>query len=84
MMSVFSSLLPSFLLSGFVFPISNMPVVLQVLSNIAVTKFFLVAGRAIILKGAGFFAMWDQFLYMTIFAVVTLGISSVRMQKRSL
>lgn len=84
MISVFSSLLPSFLLSGFVFPISNMPVVLQVFSNIAVTKFFLVAGRAIILKGAGFFAMWDQFVYMAIFALVTLGISSVRMQKRSL
>jgi ABC-2 type transport system permease protein len=84
MVSVFSSLLPSFLLSGFVFPISNMPIVLQVLSNLAVMKFFLLAVRSIILKGVGFFPLWEQFLYMTIFAVVMLGVSSMRMQKRSL
>jgi ABC-2 type transport system permease protein len=82
MISVFSSLLPSFLLSGFVFPISNMPVVLQVLSNIAVNKFFLIVVRGVMLKGAGFGAVWPQFLYMGIFAIVTLGISIRRMKKR--
>ena len=84
MMSIFSSLLPSFLLSGFIFPISNMPVFLQVLSNIAANKFFLVVVRGIMLKGVGFSEMWDQFVYMGIFALVTLGVSSLRMQKRSL
>jgi ABC-2 type transport system permease protein len=84
LLSVFSSLLPSFLLSGFVFPVSSMPVVLQVLSNVAVNKFFLVALRGIMLKGAGLDAVWPQFLYMAIFAAVTLGISIRRMQKRSL
>ena len=84
LLSVFSSLLPSFLLSGFVFPISNMPVVLQVISNIAVNKFFLIVVRAVMLKGAGFEAVWEQFLYMLVFAAVTLGISSKRMQKRTL
>ena len=83
MLSVFSSLLPAFLLSGFVFPISSMPVFLQVISNISVTKFFLVIVRAIMLKGAGFGAVWDQFVYLFLFAVMTLGISSLRMQKRS-
>ena len=84
MISVFSSLLPSFLLSGFVFPIASMPVVLQVISNIAVNKFFLVVVRGVMLKGVGFEAVWEQFLYMAIFAAVTLGISTRRMQKRSL
>jgi ABC-2 type transport system permease protein len=83
MISVFSSLLPSFLLSGFVFPVSNMPVFLQVLSNLAVNKFFLVVIRSVMLRGVGFAAVWDQFLYMTIFAVVMLGLSIRRMQKRS-
>ena len=36
------------------------------------------------LKGVGFSEMWDQFVYMGIFALVTLGVSSLRMQKRSL
>ena len=84
MMAVFSSLLPSFLLSGFVFPISNMPVVLQLLSNIAVNKFFLITVRGIMLKGVGFAALWEQFLFMMIFAVITIGISVKRMQRRSL
>jgi ABC-2 type transport system permease protein len=83
MISVFSSLLPSFLLSGFIFPISNMPVFLQVLSNAAVNKFFLVVVRSVMLKGVGFGAVWPQFLYMAIFAAVMLGVSVKRMQKRS-
>jgi ABC-2 type transport system permease protein len=84
MVAIFSSLLPSFLLSGFVFPISNMPIVLQVLSNVAVNKFFLIVVRGVMLKGVGFGAVWEQFLFMWIFAAVTLGISVKRMSKRSL
>jgi ABC-2 type transport system permease protein len=84
MISVFSSLLPSFLLSGFVFPISNMPVVLQVLSNVAVAKFFLVIVRGVMLKGVGMEAVWPQFVFMLLFAAVTLGVSMRRMQKRSI
>jgi ABC-2 type transport system permease protein len=84
MISVFSSLLPSFLLSGFMFPISSMPVFLQVLSNVAIAKFFLVTCRGIILKGVGFAELWEQFLYMLVFALVMLGVSSRRMQKRTL
>ena len=84
MMSVFSSLLPSMLLSGFVFPIASMPIVLQVLSNIAVNKFFLVFVRGVMLKGVGLGVVWPQFLAIIAFAVVTLGISVRRMQKRTL
>ena len=83
MISVLSSLLPSFLLSGFVFPVSNMPVVLQIVSNLAVNKFFLVVVRSVMLKGVGFGAVWEQFVFMIIFATVMLGISMLRMKKRS-
>jgi ABC-2 type transport system permease protein len=84
MISVFSSLLPSFLLSGFVFPVSSMPVALQVISNIAVNKFFLVVVRGVMIKGVGFSAVQEQFLYMAIFTAVMLGVSIKRMQKRTL
>lgn len=84
MISVFSSLLPSFLLSGFIFPVSNMPVFLQVLSNVSVNKFFLVVVRGVMLRGVGFTAVWEQFLWMILFAVVTLGLSIRRMQKRTI
>ncbi|MEX1139080.1 MAG: ABC transporter permease [Bacteroidota bacterium] len=81
LMSVFSSLLPSFLLSGFIFPINSMPVALQVISNVIPVKFFLVIVRGIILKGVGITALWEQFLYLVLFAVVTIGISSIRLQR---
>jgi ABC-2 type transport system permease protein len=83
LVSVFSSLLPSFLLSGFVFPVASMPVFLQVLSNIAAVKFFLVIVRGVMLKGVGFTAVWPQFLYLFLFAAITLGISVKRFQKRA-
>jgi ABC-2 type transport system permease protein len=83
MISVFSSLLPSFLLSGFVFPVSSMPVALQVFSNIAVNKFFLIVVRGVMLRGVGFSAVWEQFVYMIIFALVMLAIGTRRMVKRS-
>jgi ABC-2 type transport system permease protein len=79
MISVFSSLLPSFLLSGFIFPIANMPWLLQVLSNLAVAKFFLVICRGIILKGTGLETLWAQFVFMLLFALVFLGVSARRM-----
>jgi len=54
-----------------------------VLSNIAAVKFFLVIVRGVMLKGAGFTAVWPQFLYLVCFAAVTLGISVKRFQKRA-
>jgi ABC-2 type transport system permease protein len=60
-----------------------MPVALQVISNLSPPKFFLVALRDIILKGVGPAAFWDQLAYMSIFAAVTLGISSVRLLKKA-
>jgi ABC-2 type transport system permease protein len=83
MMAVLSSLLPTFLLSGFVFPISSMPLALQVLSNIAVNKFFLIVVRGVMLKGVGFWAVWEQFVFMLLFAAITIAISVKRLRKRS-
>ena len=83
MISVFSSLLPSFLLSGFIFPIATMPVFLQVVSNLAVNKFFLIVVRSVMLKGVSFTAVWQPFASMAAFAALTLGLSALRMRKRS-
>ncbi|MEX0602829.1 MAG: ABC transporter permease, partial [Bacteroidota bacterium] len=79
--SIFSSLLPSFLLSGFIFPIDSMPVFLQVLSNIMPVKFFLVIVRSVILKGVGFAGVWEQFLYLALFGAIVLRISVFRLAK---
>jgi ABC-2 type transport system permease protein len=70
-------LLPSMLLSGFVFPIESMPIVLQWITNLTPTKFFLVILRDILLKGVGITAFWDQLLYLVIFSLVLLTLAVI-------
>jgi len=82
MMSVLSSILPTFLLSGLVFPIKSMPVALQVLSNITPTKFFIIILRDVMLKGLGPWAYWHELVYLSLFAVVTLGFSARKMAQQ--
>ncbi|MGA9116203.1 MAG: ABC transporter permease [Bacteroidota bacterium] len=83
MISVFSSLLPSFLLSGFVFPVASMPPVLQALSNLAVNKFFLIVVRGVMQKGVGIASLWEQFVFMLVFAAVMLTASAWRMKRHN-
>jgi ABC-2 type transport system permease protein len=75
------SMLPSIILSGFVFPIRSMPWWLQALSNITPAKFYLVILRSIVLKGVGLAAFWEQIVYLVIFAAVLLTVSTVRLRK---
>lgn len=70
------SLLPSLLLSGFVFPIESMPVVIQIITNITPTKFYIACLRAILLKGAGVENYWHQLLYMILFSVISVSIAA--------
>jgi ABC-2 type transport system permease protein len=81
MIAVFVSMLPTFILSGFVFPIRNMPIIIQGVTYLLPARYFLVALRAVILKGAGLSAFWDQALILAIYAVIMIGISSLRMRK---
>lgn len=69
-MATFATLLPSVILSGFVFPIESMPWLVQILTNITPAKFFIVILRSIIIKGVGLAAFWDQFLYLLLFTSV--------------
>jgi len=75
------SMLPTIILSGFMFPIRSMPVFLQVLSNITPAKYYLVILRSIILKDVGFAAWWDQVLYLCMFITVVLTLSVLRFKK---
>jgi drug efflux transport system permease protein len=80
--STMVSLLPTFILSGFVFPIESMPPVIQILTNITPAKFFIVILRDILLKGVGLSAFWLQLIYLLLFAVFFLGLAII-VNKRS-
>jgi len=70
MMTTFFFLLPFLLLSGFIFPIDNMPQVVQWLTYINPLRFFLVIIRGIFLKNVGFQVLWPQYLALAILGFV--------------
>lgn len=75
------SMLPTIILSGFMFPIRSMPWWLQILSNVTPAKFYLVILRSIILKGVGIAAFWEQIVYLILYATILLTISTLRFKK---
>jgi ABC-2 type transport system permease protein len=81
-LATLATMLPSILLSGLVFPIENMPLVLQGLSLIIPARYFLDILRGIFLKGVGFFALWQDFVAMTILCLFFLSIAFRRFHKR--
>lgn len=81
LIAILTTMLPTFILSGFVFPIRNMPPVIQAITYLVPGRYFLAALRAIILKGAGLGAIWDQFLLLAAFATLSIGVSAVRLGK---
>ena len=65
--STMVSLLPSFILSGFIYPIESMPAAIQVITNITPVKFYIIILRDILLKGVGMEAFWPPVIYLIIF-----------------
>ena len=79
--ALLSSMLPTMILSGFIFPISSMPVVVQAITHIVPARYFLVALRAIVLKGADITAFWQDLVALAIFATVAMGLASLRLRR---
>lgn len=77
------TVLPAFLLSGFIFPLENMPAPIQAVSHIVVARYFVTILRGIYLKDVGLAVLWPQALFLLGFALLILGIS-VRTFKKKL
>ncbi len=81
-MSMFLFLMPVNLLSGFMFPITSMPTVMQYLTYLNPLRYYLEILRGIFLKGIGFQILWPQILVLLVMGVIILTMSSLRFQKR--
>jgi ABC-2 type transport system permease protein len=69
-LSLVALMLPTILLSGFIFPVENMPVILQVLCYLMPPKYFITIIKDIMLKGNGFIYVWKETLILVLFTVV--------------
>jgi ABC-2 type transport system permease protein len=82
MMTTFLLFQPFFLLSGFTFPLRNMPISIQYLSLLNPVRYFIDIVRGLFLKGSGVSVLWPQMLALAIFGVVILTLSAMRFRKR--
>jgi ABC-2 type transport system permease protein len=80
--AMLASFLPTLMLSGFIFPIASMPAVLRGITYTVPARYFLVALRSIVLKGAGVRAFWQDLVALAIFAALVLTLAAIRLKRQ--
>jgi len=81
MMTTFFYIFPVNLLSGFFFPIANMPEIVQWITYLNPMRYFIVISRGIFLKGVGFEILWPQMLALFVLGSLTLWLTARRFKK---
>ena len=81
MISVF---LPSFLLSGFIYPIENMPLVLRALTYLVPARYFVAILKGMFLQGAGLEILWPEVLALTAYSFLVINLARKKFTKRLL
>ncbi|MCB0733267.1 MAG: ABC transporter permease [Bacteroidetes bacterium] len=78
--SMMGLLLPTILLSGFIFPIENMPIILRVISNIIPAKWFIILIKGLMIKGSGLSVLWKP---LSVLSLITLlfGVAAIKSVK---
>jgi ABC-2 type transport system permease protein len=81
-LAMLASFLPTLMLSGFIFPIASMPAFLRGVTYVVPARYFLIALRAIVLKGVGIGVFWIDLVALSIYAVLVLTLASVRLRRQ--
>ena len=81
-MAVLTTFLPTFILSGFVFPIYNMPKIIQVITYVVPARYFISILRGIYLKGEGLIILWRQVLFLSLFTLMMIVFAYRRFKKK--
>lgn len=81
MMTTFFFTMPAILLSGFIYPIANMPVAIQWLTYLNPLRYFLVIIRGVFLKGTGFAVLWPQMVALALLGSALLSLAASRFKK---
>jgi ABC-2 type transport system permease protein len=82
MMANFFFTTPAFMLSGFAFPIHNMPLVVQYLTYLNPLRYFIEIVRGLFLKGVGISVLWPQMLALAAFGISMITLSALRFHKK--
>ncbi|MFA6596337.1 MAG: ABC transporter permease [Ignavibacteriaceae bacterium] len=82
MIAIFAVLMPMVYLSGFAFPIENMPKAIQAITYFIPLRYFITIIRGVVLKGIGFAELWKEVLILFVMGVSILFFSSLRFRKK--
>jgi ABC-2 type transport system permease protein len=77
-----ATLLPAFLLSGFIFPIANMPLPLQVITHVIPARYFVTILRGVYLKGVGISVLWVEAAFLICFEVIVITLAMKKFRKK--
>ncbi len=80
--AVLASFLPTMMLSGFVFPIASMPAPIQAITFLVPARYFIIALRSIVLKGAELSTYWMQLAALAVYAALMLTLASKRLSRQ--
>ncbi|HEY0284165.1 MAG TPA: ABC transporter permease [Vicinamibacterales bacterium] len=80
--AVLASFLPTMMLSGFVFPIASMPAAIQAITYVVPARYFIVALRSIVLKGADLSAFWIDLAALALYAALMLTLAAKRLARQ--
>ncbi len=81
-LSMLSSFLPAFLLSGFIYSLENMPQAIQVLSHVVPARYFVTILKGIFLKGIGWEFLWAEILALGVYGVVVFRVAVGKMKQK--
>lgn len=81
-MGMITSFLPAFLLSGFVYAIENMPVVIQVITYIFPSRYFITTLKGIFLKGVGFEVLWVEIAFLAAYAGIVFLLATRKVRQK--
>ncbi len=80
--SLIGLMLPIMLLSGYIFPVANMPTILQVISNIVPAKWYIIIVKSVMLKGLGLANIWREVVILNVMTAFFIVLSIVRFKTR--
>ena len=77
-----TTLIPTMLLSGFIYPIFNMPKAIQLVTYFIPARYYITVLRGLFLKGNGLYALWDEALFLLLFALFMFSLAIIRFRKK--
>jgi ABC-2 type transport system permease protein len=81
-LAMLTTFIPTMLLSGFIYPIFNMPKAVQIVTYAIPARYYIVILREIFLKGGGIYTMWDEASFLFLFAFIMFGLAIRKFKKK--